>query len=142
MGMNEERREESEALVEAITGEVRLLEDLVGVMRRQHRAVIADDLQAIDDSVAATHRVLSTLGEAHRRRRVLIRMATGVNDFPLRHLERAIGDRMTPELQDARDALHAAVLTLARELEVNRAALRRAGAGESDAESGGVDVRG
>lgn len=142
MGMNEERREESEALVEAITGEVRLLEDLVGVMRSQHRAVVDSDLHAIDDSVTAINRVLGTLEEAHRRRRVLIRMATGVNDFPLRHLERAIGDRMTPELQDARDALHAAVLTLAQELEVNRAALRRAGAGNTSGGSGGVDVHG
>lgn len=142
MEMIEERREASETLVEAITGEVRLLEDLIGVMRRQHRAVALDDLQAIDDSVAATHRVLATLGEAHRRRRVLIRMVTGVNDFPLRHLERAIGDRMTPELRDARDALHAAVLTLAREVEANRAALRRASTEAPGEAWGGVDVRG
>lgn len=140
--MIEESREAADALVEAITGEVRLLEDLIGVMRRQHRAVAADDLQAIDDSVAATHRVLGTLGEAHRRRRVLIRMATGVNDFPLRHLERAIGARMTTELRDARDALHAAVLTLAREVEANRAALRQTQAEVAGEGRSGVDVRG
>ena len=142
MEMIEERGDVSDALVKAITGEVRLLEDLIGVMRRQHRAVAADDLQAIDDSVAATHRVLGTLGEAHRRRRVLIRMATGVNDFPLRHLERAIGDRMSDELRDARDALHAAVLTLAQEVEANRAALRRARTEVPGEAWSGVDVRG
>lgn len=121
-----------EALAGAVTSEVRLLEDLIGVMRRQRDAVAADDLQGIDDSVYATHRVLVTLAEARRRRRSLSQLVTGVDDFPLRDLEQLLGDGMSDELRSARDGLHAAALTLSQEVETNRQVLREAMAAGSD----------
>jgi hypothetical protein len=121
-----------EALADAVTSEVRLLEDLIGVMRRQRSAVAADDLQAIDDSVYATHRVLVTLAEARRRRRSLSQLVAGVDDFPLRNLEQLLGDTMIDELKNARDGLHAAALTLSQEVETNRHVLREAMAAGSD----------
>jgi hypothetical protein len=121
-----------EALADAITNEVRLLEDLIGVMRRQRSAVAADDLQGIDDSVYATHRVLVTLAEARRRRRSLSQLVAGVDDFPLRDLEQLLGDTMIDELRNARDGLHAAALTLSQEVETNRHVLREAMAAGSD----------
>ncbi|HEU4629165.1 MAG TPA: hypothetical protein VFS08_05445, partial [Gemmatimonadaceae bacterium] len=55
------------ALVDAHHSERKLIEDLASIMRRQRSAVAEDDLQGVDDSVFATHRVLVTLGEARRR---------------------------------------------------------------------------
>jgi hypothetical protein len=121
-----------DALANAVTSEVRLLEDLIGVMRRQRTAVGADDLQGIDDSVYATHRVLVTLSEARRQRRSLCQLVAGVDDFPLRSLEQLLGDSMSDELRDARDGLHVAALTLSQEVETNRHVLREAMASGSD----------
>lgn len=115
-----------EALTNAVTTEVRLLEDLIGIMRRQRKAVTTDDLQGVDDSVYSTHRVLVTLGEARRRRRSLNQLVGGSEELPLKGLEFALGDRMTDELRFARDGLHAAALTLSQEVEVNRQVLREA----------------
>jgi hypothetical protein len=115
-----------EALAGAITSEVRLLEDLIGVMRRQRKAVGADDLEGVDDSVFATHRILVTLGEARRQRRALGRFLCGSEDLALRALEDLLGDRMTDSLRDARDGLRAVALTLSREVELNRHVLREA----------------
>lgn len=115
-----------DALAGAVTAEVRLLEDLVGIMRRQRAAVAADDLQAIDDSVYATHRVLVTLGEARRRRRSLSQLVGGSEDFPLRELSALLGDLMSDALRFACEGLHAVALTLSQEVEMNRQVLREA----------------
>lgn len=115
-----------DALAHAVTVEVRLLEDLTGVMRRQRKAVAEDDLQGVDDSVYATHRVLVTLGEARRHRRSLNQLIGGTDDLPLRGLEDVLGDRMTDALRLARDGLHAAALILSREVATNRQVLREA----------------
>lgn len=121
-----------ESLASTVTAEVRLLEDLIGIMRRQRKAVAAEDLQGVDDSVYATHRVLITLGEARRRRRSLNQLIDGSDELPLKRLEDVLGDRMTDELRFARDGLHAAALTLAREVETNRQVLREALAAGND----------
>jgi hypothetical protein len=115
-----------DALTNAVTSELRLLEDLIGIMRRQRKAVSGDDLQGVDDSVFATHRVLVTLAEARRRRRSLNQLVGGNADLPLRNIEELLGDRMTEELRFAREGLHAAALTLSQEVETNRHLLREA----------------
>ncbi|HET7322046.1 MAG TPA: flagellar export chaperone FlgN [Longimicrobiaceae bacterium] len=115
-----------EALTNAVTSEVRLLEDLIGIMRRQRKAVSVDDLQGVDDSVFATHRVLVTLAEARRRRRSINELLGASDDMPLRDVDALLGDQMTPELRFARDGLQAAALTLSQEVEMNRQVLREA----------------
>ena len=115
-----------EALANAVTTEIRLLEDLIGIMRRQREAVGVDDLSGVDDSVFATHRILVTLGEARRQRRSLCRFLVGTEDVALRLLDEALGDRMTDSLRFARDGLRAVALTLSREVELNRQVLRGA----------------
>ena len=115
-----------EALAGAVTAEVRLLEDLLGIMRRQRTAVSTDDLQGIDDSVYATHRVLVTLGEARRRRRSLSQLVGGSEDFPLKELSDHLGDLMSDSLRFACEGLHAVALTLSQEVEMNRQVLREA----------------
>jgi len=115
-----------DSLASVVTSEVRLLEDLVGVMRRQREAVSADDLQGVDDSVFAIHRILVTLGEARRQRRALNHLVAGREDLGLREMDEIIGEEMTDALRFARDGLRAAALPLSQEVEVNRQVLREA----------------
>lgn len=116
----------AEMMIDALRAERRLVEELVAIMRRQRLAVSGDDLQAVDDSVFATHRVLVTLGEARRRRQTLNRMLGEREDLSLDALDDVLGTRMTSDVRDARDALRAAALLLSQEVAVNRTLLREA----------------
>ena len=116
----------ADALIGVVTAEIRLLEGLVGVLRRQRLALLTDDLQSVDDSVFATHRILVTLGEAGRHRRALGRLIGGSEDIGLRPLEDGTGERIADALRSACEALHMATLTLSREVETNRRILRAA----------------
>jgi hypothetical protein len=114
----------ADSLAEALLAESQTLDELLGVIRRQRAAVARDDLQAIDDSVFATHRILVTLEEARRRRRSLNQLLGQPDDLALTDLEDALGDRMTPDLRDARDTLIDIARTLSREVGINRDVLR------------------
>jgi len=114
------------ALVDAHLSERKLLDDLVGIMRRQRSAVAADDLQGVDDSVFATHRILVTLGEARRRRRTLNTMVAGSEEVASQDLADAFGGHVPVALQEAREALRASAAALAQEVDVNRRVLREA----------------
>src|SRR5207302_6755865 len=98
-----------ESLTDALVTERRLLDELIAVMQRQRTAVGRDDLQAVDDSVFSTHRVLVTLSEARRRRRNLNTLIGQQEDLAIHSLDDALGSRMTDALRLARDELcHAA----------------------------------
>lgn len=115
-----------DSLTDALLSERRLIEELIAVMRRQRDAVGDDDLQKVDDSVFATHRVLVTLNEARRRRRTLNTLIGQREDIGIHSLDDALGGRMTPALRTARDELHDAARTLSREVALNRRILREA----------------
>lgn len=115
-----------DALLDSLKSERKLLEDLAATMRRQRAAVGGDDLQTVDDTVFATHRILATLGQARLRRRQLSRLLAGVDEFPMRELEEVVGPQMTDALRGARDELQASAQSLAREVDVNRRILRDA----------------
>ncbi len=115
-----------DALLDAIDSERRLIDELAAVMRRQRAAVAADDLQSVDDSVFATHRILLTLNEARRRRHALNRLFGDPGDGEARTLEELLGDRMTDELRQARANLQIAAVSLSAEVETNRQVLRQA----------------
>jgi len=115
-----------DSLTDALATERRLLDELIAVMRRQRAAVSDDNLQLVDDSVFATHRVLVTLGEARRRRRTLNTLIGQREDLGIHALEEALGPRMTPALRAARDELHNAARSLSREVALNRRILREA----------------
>src|SRR6478752_7932907 len=85
-----------DSLTDALITERKLLDELIAVMRRQRTAVGEDDLQSVDDSVFATHRVLVTLNEARRRRRTLNTLIGQREDIGIHALEDALGARMTP----------------------------------------------
>jgi len=117
------------ALVGALATEQRLIEELIAVMQRQRAAVGTDDLQGVDDSVFATHRLLLTLGEARKRRRTLNGLAGCAEETGVKQLEQALGARMTDALRDARASLQEAARQLTSELDINRRVLREAIAG-------------
>jgi hypothetical protein len=115
-----------EALQDALFSERRLLDELIAQMRRQRAAVSADDIQGVDDSTFATHRVLATLGQARQRRRQLNLLLVGREDCSLRDLEEQLGDQVDARLREARQRLQQAADVLAREVGMNRKLLREA----------------
>jgi hypothetical protein len=115
-----------DSLTDALATERRLVEELIAVLRRQRSAVGDDDLQAVDDSVFATHRVLVTLSEARRRRRTLNTLIGQPEDLGIHALDEALGLRMTPALRAARDELVSSARSLSREVALNRRILREA----------------
>jgi hypothetical protein len=115
-----------DSLTDALVTERRLLDELITVRRRQRSAVGDDDLQSVDDSVFATHRVLVTLNEARRRRRNLNTLIGQREDLGIHALEDVLGSRMTPALREARDQLHDAARSLSHEVSLNRRILREA----------------
>jgi hypothetical protein len=115
-----------DTLADALAGEVRLLNELASILRRQREGVASDDVQKVDDSVFAAHRLMRTIEEARRRRRTLIGILVGPGDVPPRDLEQVLGNRATPGLITAAGGLHAAADALSREIEINRHVLRGA----------------
>src|SRR5665213_955054 len=115
-----------EALSDALLSERKLIDDLTEIVLRQRAAVAVDDLQAWDDSVFATHRLLLTLGEARKGRRSINAMAGCKEETGVKHLEEALGPWMTPKLRNAREELQVAAGRLSREIGINRRILREA----------------
>lgn len=118
-----------DSLADALATERRLLDELIGIMRRQRNAVGRDDLQSVNDSVFSVHRVLVTLSEARRRRRSLNTLIGQREDIEIHALDDALGARMTDVLRQARDELHRTASSLSREVALNRRILREALAG-------------
>ena len=113
-------------VLDALASERRLIDELIGLMRRQRAAVGADNLQDVEESVYAMQRVLHTLAEARKRRRALnVRFGRG-EDLGLRDLETALGASFTPRVREAREALQVAAQTLSGEVAINRHVLREA----------------
>jgi len=115
-----------EALHDALASERRLLEDLIAQMRRQRTAVGLEDIQGVDDSTFATHRILATLGQARQRRRQLNVLLGGTEECTLTELEATLGDQVDGRLREARQRLQHAADLLAREVGMNRKLLREA----------------
>ena len=115
-----------DALTDALSAERKLISELTDVMLRQRNAVGADDLQGVDDSVFATHRLLLTLGEARKRRRGINTLLGWSEDAGVKQLDELLGAAMSPRLRSERDDLQTAARHLSREIEINRRVLREA----------------
>src|SRR3954464_130333 len=76
-----------DALYDALVSERKLLDDLIAQMRRQRSAVGSDDIDGVDESTFATHRILATVGQARQRRRQLNVLLSGNEDTTLRQVE-------------------------------------------------------
>ena len=114
------------ALANALRSEARLLADLVGVMRRQREAVAQDDLDSVDESVFATHRVLSTLAEARRRRRSVNSLLGEGTDLSISALDDFFNGTLPDQIREAAETLTDVARSLQREVEMNRRVLRQA----------------
>ncbi len=114
------------ALVDALRDESRLLESLAAIMRAQRDAVGTDDIDAVDQSVFATHRVLVNLNEARRRRRQLNSLLGESDDLSVPALEDFFGGEPPADVRQAADQLADAGRALQREVEINRRVLRQA----------------
>ena len=114
------------AMADALSSEAKLLGDLVSIMRSQRDAVARDDLDAVDDSVFGTHRVLLTLSEVRRRRRSINHMLGEGDDLSISALDDFFGGATPPEVRAAAEQLAESARNLQREVEVNRRILRRA----------------
>lgn len=115
-----------DALYDALVSERKLLDDLIAQMRRQRSAVGSDDIDSVDDSTFATHRILATLGQARTRRRQLNVLISGSPETTLRQVEEMLGASMDGRLRDARQRLQHSADVLAREVGMNRKLLREA----------------
>jgi hypothetical protein len=100
--------------------ERRLLDELERVLVAQRKGISSDDLEALDESVFAAHRVIRTLGEARQRRRALLQLVGVDIDLPLRDLETMLGANATADLRTARNELLDAASRLAGALSANR----------------------
>ncbi len=114
------------ALADALRSEARLLGDLASIMRRQRASVTHDDLDGVDDSVFATHRVLVTLQEARRRRRTLNHVLGEGDDLSVVALEEFFDGALPPSVADAAEVLRGSAVSLQQEVSVNRRILREA----------------
>jgi len=115
-----------DALHDALISERKLLDDLIAQMRRQRASVAADDIEAVDESTFATHRILATLGQARTRRSQLSILLGGSENCTLHELEDMLGDQVDARLRDARVRLTQAADLLTREVGMNRKLLREA----------------
>jgi len=115
-----------DALHDALISERRLLDDLIAQMRRQRAAVAADDIQGVDDSTFATHRILATLGQARQRRRQLNVLLGGTEECTLREVEELLGELVDDRFREARGRLQQSADMLTREVGMNRKMLREA----------------
>ena len=115
---------EIDRLADALAEEGRLLSELANLFRAQRRALIQSDAQGVDETVFAVRRIGSTLGEARRRRRILIGAVTGWEEAALADLDDLLGDRMSLALIEARSTLQATASELRREIDLNLAILR------------------
>jgi hypothetical protein len=116
----------ADRLADTLRSEAALLTELSATMQRQRDAVARDDLDSIDESVFATHRVLTTLGETRRRRRMLAELLGENSDLSLSALERYFRGAPPANVRAATDELSEAARNLQRQVDLNRRVLRRA----------------
>jgi hypothetical protein len=107
-------------LIDTLETECRLLSELASILRQQRAGVAADNMNMVDDSVFAAHRVIGTLKEAQRRRRSLVELLTGTQTTSLAELDEALGPPTGHALVEIRGRIGCEARALAREVRLNR----------------------
>ncbi len=113
-------------LVRALGDEHAVLEDLVATLERQRQAVARDDIDAVNDSVFAAHRLLSAYREARSRRRSAVIVACGGGEGSIEDLPAALGHRFTESERQATEELRIAAKRLVAAVDQNRRLLQAA----------------
>jgi hypothetical protein len=104
-------------LVRALRDEHAVLEDLVLTLERQRGAVARDDIDAVNDSVFAAHRLLGAYREARTRRRSVVIVACGGGEGSIEDLGQAMGAPLTDAERLASDDLRSAARRLVRSVD-------------------------
>ena len=120
------RRTNGSALLRALRDEHAVLDELVATLERQRRAVARDDIEAVNDTVFAAHRLLASYREARSRRRTAVIAACGGGEGSVEDLPQALGERFTEAERLATEELRAAARTLVAGVEMNRQLLQSA----------------
>jgi len=114
------------ALTHALQTEAKLLHDLCDVLDRQRIAVAESDIEAVDDSVFVTHRLLLSLGEARKRRRTINHILGEGDDLSIPALEEYFGGNVPDEVRAAAEQLADSARMLQHDVAINRRVLRAA----------------
>ena len=114
------------ALIESLNDEARMLDTMANIVRAQRDAVARDDIDAVDQSVFATHRLLVNLGEARRLRRQINVLLGETEDVSVASISDFFGGTVPPLVDGAAMRLSNAGRALQREIEINRRVLRHA----------------
>lgn len=113
-------------LVRALRDEHAVLEDLVSTLERQRRAVSKDDIDAVNDSVFAAHRLLGAYREARTRRRSVVTVACGGGEGSLEDLEQSPTITLSDAERLASNDLREAAKRLVAAIDQNRRLLQAA----------------
>ena len=113
-------------LVRALRDEHAVLEDLVATLERQRRAVAQDDIDAVNDSVFAAHRLLGAYREARSRRRSAVIVACGGGEGSIEDLPAALGHQFSEQERRATEDLRGAAKRLVAAVDQNRRLLQAA----------------
>jgi hypothetical protein len=113
-------------LVRALRDEHAVLEDLVTTLERQRGAVARDDIDAVNDSVFAAHRLLGAYREARARRKSVVIVACGGGEGSIEDLASSTVAPLTDAERDASDELRSAARRLVKAVEQNRKLLQAA----------------
>jgi FlgN protein len=113
-------------LVRALRDEHAVLEDLVATLERQRNAVSRDDIDSVNDSVFAAHRLLSAYREARTRRRSVVTVACGGGEGSLEDLEQSMSVTLTDAERRASTELRDAAKRLVAAIDQNRKLLQAA----------------
>lgn len=117
---------ESGHLARALREEQAVLDDLVATLERQRCAVAIDDIDAVNDSVFAAHRLLGAYREARNRRRSVVILLCDGGEGSVDDLPRVLGTRLTDVERNASEMLRAAARRLVGTVEQNRRLLQAA----------------
>ena len=113
-------------LVRALRDEHAVLEDLVSTLERQRSAVARDDIDAVNDSVFAAHRLLGAYREARTRRRSVVIVACGGGEGSVDDLSHARGAPFSEAERTASEDLRSAARRLVAAVDQNRKLLQAA----------------
>jgi len=113
-------------LVRALRDEHAVLEDLGATLERQRTAVASDDIDAVNDSVFAAHRLLGAYREARSRRRRAVIVACGGGEGSIEALSSALGASFSEVERSATEDLRSAARRLVAAVDTNRLLLQAA----------------
>ncbi len=115
-----------DALTRAFDAERAILDDLHAALLRQREAVAVDDLEGINATVFAAHRLLGMYREARANRRRVVQLLCEREGVRVEELEAHLGDRLSPAARAALEAVRSSAQRLQDGVAVNRELLQAA----------------